>query len=74
VTPFGRRTPATHVLLQRIPLTAFDGNLTDQIANWLLPAPEFTEVTEKGFALLWEMTVEDNNLGWVVFPPAGYRL
>jgi hypothetical protein len=74
VTPFGRRVPATYRLLQRIPLESFDGNLTDQIANWLLPAPGFVEVTERGFELLWEMTVDEHNLGWVVFPPAGYRL
>lgn len=72
--PFGPVVPATHKLLQRIPLTEFDGNLGDQCRNILQPTPQFTGVTKKGMLLLMKMTVQEHDLAWVLIPPYGYRL
>jgi hypothetical protein len=52
---------------------AFDGNFTDCATNWIFSEDEFTELTDRGLAILTEMTWQ-GNLSWVVFVPPGYRL
>jgi len=74
VTGLDRRRPATDVLLHLIPLMDFDGNLSDQLTNWILPDAGFTGVSPRAMKMLVQMTVDEQNLAWAIFPPYGYRM
>lgn len=50
-----------------------DGNDSDRPTNWLYPTEGFEEVSAEALDDLMRFTLE-GNLGWVIFPPEGYRL
>ncbi len=70
----GRRPSAARALLRRVGLS-FDGNRGDDVRHWMFADDEFASglVAETLDALML-LTVEDANLGWVCFPPEGFRL
>lgn len=51
----------------------FDGNTTDDAMLWMTAAAGFGHLVPAALAELVELTV-DGDVGWVVFPPAGFRL
>lgn len=71
LTPEGPPRRAWH--LYRKLRGRFDGNLSETPWNWLFPSGDFTEITDEALDELMGFTIA-GNLGWVIFPPAGYRL
>ena len=58
--------PSSRVLFQRVGRMGFDGNMTDDISNWLFPEKDVVFITDSAFDDLMRATVEGNT-SWAIF-------
>lgn len=66
--------PAPALLLFTHARASFDGNVTSMLTNWMFPMPQWEGLTESAIERLMEVTVDEDNVAWMILVTNGYRV